>query len=67
MSKKKDTVIEVVDTKTGAVVNIGKKTIAEIKESGKMFEVFANNKYLTATSTFNEALDEAIKNYNLSL
>ncbi|MCL2112580.1 MAG: DUF2969 domain-containing protein [Streptococcaceae bacterium] len=67
MSKKKDTELEVIDTATGAVVNLGKKTIAEIKEEFGTFVVIMSGKEIAVVRTFEDALEEAIKAYNLSI
>ena len=67
MSKKKDTEIEIVDTETGALVKSGKKTIAEIKEVAGEFAVLVSAKEVAVTHSFAEALEEAIKTYNLGL
>ncbi|AYG00696.1 DUF2969 family protein [Lactococcus allomyrinae] len=67
MSKKKDTELEVIDTATGAVINLGKKTIAEIKEEFGTFVVVMSGKEIAVARTFEDALEEAIKAYNLSI
>lgn len=67
MSKRKDTELEIKDTATGAVINIGKKTIAEIKEEFGTFVVVVSGKEVAVVRTFDEALEEAIKTYNLSV
>ncbi|QDK71630.1 DUF2969 family protein [Lactococcus protaetiae] len=67
MSKKKDTELGVIDTATGAVVNLGKKTIAEIKEEFGTFVVIMSGKEIAVVRTFEDALEEAIKAYNLSI
>ncbi|MFK4953091.1 DUF2969 domain-containing protein [Lactococcus garvieae] len=65
MSKKKDTEIEVVDTKTGVQVKSGKKIIADINEENGSFVVVASGKELAVTRNFADAMEEAIKAYNL--
>lgn len=65
MSKKKDTEIEIIDTKTGVQVKSGKKIIAEINEENGSFIVLASGKELAVTRAFPDALEEAIKAYNL--
>jgi transketolase len=65
MSKKKDTEIEIIDTKTGVQVKSGKKIIAEINEENGNFVVLTSGKELTVTRNFADALEEAIKAYNL--
>lgn len=65
MSKKKDTEIEVIDTKTGVQVKSGKKIIADINEENGSFVVVASDKELAVTRNFADAMEEAIKAYNL--
>ncbi|MFC4652085.1 DUF2969 family protein [Lactococcus nasutitermitis] len=67
MSKKKDTEVEVVDTATGVAINVGKKTIAEINEENGQFIVRISGKEVAVSRTFEDALEEAIKAYNLSV
>ncbi|RZI48874.1 DUF2969 family protein [Lactococcus kimchii] len=67
MSKKKDTELEIVDTATGAVIKSGKKIIAEIKEEAGTFVVISSGKEVAVVRTFEIALEEAIKAYNLSI
>ncbi|MQW22596.1 MULTISPECIES: DUF2969 family protein [unclassified Lactococcus] len=67
MSKKKDTEIEIVDTETGAEIKVGKKVIAEIKEEFGTFVVVASGKEVAVVRTFEDALEEAIKAYNLTV
>lgn len=66
MSKKKDTEIDIIDTETGADIKIGKKKIAEIKEEAGSFVSLVSGKEVAVTRTFEDALEEAIKAYNLS-
>lgn len=67
MSKKKDTEIEIVDTETGAEIKVGKKVVAEIKEEFGNFVVVASGKEVAVVRTFEDALEEAIKAYNLTV
>ena len=67
MSKKKDTELEIIDTADGAVIKRGKKTIAEIKEKSGNFVVSLSGKEIATVSSFEAALEEAIKEYNLSI
>ncbi|KZK37640.1 DUF2969 family protein [Lactococcus taiwanensis] len=67
MSKKKDTELEIIDTTDGAVIKSGKKTIAEIKEEFGTFVVKVSGKEVAVVRTFEEALEEGIKAYNLSV
>jgi len=67
MSKKKDTELEIIDTTDGAVIKSGKKTIAEIKEEVGTFVVKVSGKEVAVVRTFEEALEEGIKAYNLSV
>lgn len=66
MSKKKDTEIEIVDTEQGADIKVGKKTVAEIKEEFGTFVVTMSGKEVAVVRTFEDALEEAIKAYNLT-
>ncbi len=65
MAKKKDTEVEIIDTENGAEVKIGKKTIAEIKEEFGTFVVVVSGKEIAVVRNFEDALEEAIKAYNL--
>ncbi|PCS01533.1 DUF2969 family protein [Lactococcus fujiensis] len=67
MSKKKDTEIEIVDTASGAEVKVGKKIVAEIKEEFGTFVVVVSGKEVAVVRTFEDALEEAIKAYNLTV
>jgi hypothetical protein len=67
MSKKKDTELEIIDTTDGAVIKSGKKNIAEIKEEFGTFVVKVSGKEVAVVRTFEEALEEGIKAYNLSV
>ncbi|KKW73638.1 DUF2969 domain-containing protein [Lactococcus cremoris] len=67
MSKKKDIELEIIDTADGAVIKSGKKTIAEIKEKSGNFVVSLSGKEIATVSSFEAALEEAIKEYNLSI
>ena len=67
MSKKKDTEIEIVDTASGAEVKVGKKIVAEIKEEFGPFVVVVSGKEVAVVRTFEDALEEAIKAYNLTV
>ncbi|CAM3144405.1 DUF2969 family protein [Lactococcus hircilactis] len=67
MSKKKDTEIEIIDTTTGAEIKVGKKVVAEIKEEFGTFVVVVASKEVAVVRTFEDALEEAIKAYNLTV
>lgn len=68
MSKKKETEIQISDSKDGVVLTVGKKTVAEIKNTtDETFDVFVNGKLIKTTKQYSEAIEEAIKHYNLSL
>ena len=67
MSKKKDTEIEIVDTEKGADLKVGKKIVAEIVEEAGSFVVSMNGREVAVLRTFDDALEEAIKAYNLSV
>ena len=67
MAKKKDTELEIVDTATGAFIKSDKKNIAEIKEEFGTFVVIMSEKEIAVVRTFEQALEEAIKAYNLSI
>ena len=67
MSKKKDTELEIIDTADGAVIKIGKKTIAEITEKSGNFVISLSGKEVSTVDSFEAALEEAIKAYNLSI
>lgn len=50
------------------VLTVGKKTVAEIKNTAdEAFEVFVNGKHIKTFKAYPEALEEAIKTYNLAL
>ena len=66
MSKKKDTEIEIVDTETGAEIRTGKKKIAQITEENGQFIVIMSEKEIAVARTFPDAVEEAIKAYNLN-
>ena len=67
MPKKKDTEIEIIDTETGVQVKSGKKIIAEITEENSSFVAVSSGKEIAVTREFSEALEEAIKAYNLGV
>ncbi|MEY8458556.1 DUF2969 family protein [Lactococcus ileimucosae] len=67
MPKKKDTEIEIIDTEKGVQVKSGKKIIAEINEENGSFVVLTSGKELAVTADFPNALEEAIKAYNLGV
>ncbi|GFH42340.1 hypothetical protein Hs30E_08910 [Lactococcus hodotermopsidis] len=73
MSKKKETEIQISDSKDGVILTVGKKKVAEIKNitdettSEETFEVLVNGKYIKTMKNYPEALEEAIKTYNLAL
>lgn len=68
MSKKKETEIQISDSKDGVVLTVGKKTIAEIKNTADdSFDVIVNGKHIKTFKAYPEALEEAIKTYNLAL
>jgi hypothetical protein len=67
MSKKKDTEIQIVDTKKGVDLMVGKRVVAQILETGQGFEVVVDGKLETTLPAFPLALEEAIKAYNLSI
>lgn len=68
MSKKKETEIQISDSKDGVVLTVGKKTVAEIKKTAdETFDIFANGKLIKTSKHYPEAIEEAIKHYNLSL
>ncbi|OFI49412.1 hypothetical protein BG261_02205 [Floricoccus tropicus] len=67
MSKKKDIEIQVVDTDAGVNLVIGKKVVAEIIENDGKFLLRENSKDKAQYKNYSVALEEAIKNYNLSL
>ncbi|GBG97271.1 DUF2969 family protein [Lactococcus termiticola] len=68
MSKKKDTEIEIVETDFGATLKVGTKTVAEItEEEAGSFSVAVNAKNIATVNSFDAALEEAIKAYNLSV
>ncbi|MDN5628395.1 MAG: DUF2969 domain-containing protein [Lactococcus sp.] len=51
--------------KTGVQVKSGKKIIADINEENGSFVVVASGKELAVTRNFADAMEEAIKAYNL--
>lgn len=68
MSKKKETEIQISDSKDGVVLTVGKKTVAEIKNTADdSFDVIVNGKHIKTLKVYPEALEEAIKTYNLAL
>ena len=68
MSKKKETEIQISDSQDGVVLTVGKKTVAEIKNNADdAYEVFVNGKLTKTLKAYPEALEEAIKMYNLAL
>ncbi|OFI47769.1 hypothetical protein BG262_08745 [Floricoccus penangensis] len=67
MSKKKDIEIQVVDTDAGVNLVIGKKIVAEIIENDGKFLLRESGKDKAQYKNYSVALEEAIKNYNLSL
>ncbi|MDR1606239.1 MAG: DUF2969 family protein [Streptococcaceae bacterium] len=68
MSKKKETEIQIVDSQTGVVLTVGKKTVAEIKlTADEAFDVLVNGKHIKTVKAYSDALETAIKTYNLSL
>lgn len=68
MSKKKETEIQISDSKDGVILTVGKKKVAEIKQdTNDTFDVVVNGKVIKSCQSYPEALEEAIKTYNLSL
>ncbi|MDN6070456.1 MAG: DUF2969 domain-containing protein [Lactococcus plantarum] len=68
MSKKKETEIQISDSKDGVILTVGKKTVAEIKNTADdTFDVFVNGKLIKTSKLYADAIEEAIKHYNLSL
>jgi hypothetical protein len=68
MSKKKETEIQISDSKDGVILTVGKKTVAEIKNtSDDSFDIIVNGKQIKTLKNYPEALEEAIKTYNLAL
>ncbi|GAX46528.1 hypothetical protein RsY01_107 [Lactococcus reticulitermitis] len=68
MSKKKETEIQISDSKDGVLLTVGKKTVAEIKNTADdSFDVLVNGKHIKTFKAYPEALEEAIKSYNLAL
>mgnify|MGYP006380768355 FL=1 len=68
MSKKKETEIQISDSKDGVVLTVGKKTVAEIKNTADdAFDVIVNGKHIKTFKAYPETLEEAIKTYNLAL
>lgn len=68
MSKKKETEIQISDSKDGVVLTVGKKQVAEIKNTAEeSFEVIVNGKHIKTYPAYPEALEAAIMTYNLAL
>ena len=68
MSKKKETEIQISDSQDGVILTVGKKTVAEIKNNADdAYDVFVNGKLAKTLKAYPEALEEAIKMYNLAL
>jgi hypothetical protein len=65
---KKETEIQISDSKDGVVLTVGKKMVAEIKNTADdSFDVIVNGKHIKTFKAYPEALEEAIKTYNLAL
>lgn len=65
---RKETEIEVRDTTEGVELLIGKKIIGTIREVNGNFDAFSSNeKRLGMFKKYNDAEEEVIRTYNLSL
>jgi hypothetical protein len=71
MSKRKETEIQISDSEDGVILTVGKKKVAEIKAisdtTSESFDVIVNGKRIKTMKKYSDALEEAIKSYNLAL